>query len=257
MIKKVKIIHPHKREIIKDTYKILDKQITRRIFAKQTLSLGLITMLTGFKLSDDFSVERALKAMSRFNDNAQALLFDINKLAPTYPESMITKPFPFNAYYGEDEIRPSPKNFKLKVSGLVQNKKTITLAELQLMPQTSQITRHICVEGWSAIGSWSGVKFSYFLNKIGADTTAKYVGFTCHDGYSTSIDMQTALHPQTLLTLKYANETLPAKYGYPLKLRMPTKLGYKNPKYINEIFVTNTYPGGFWEDKGYNWFGGS
>jgi DMSO/TMAO reductase YedYZ molybdopterin-dependent catalytic subunit len=132
-----------------------------------------------------------------------------------------------------------------------------TLAELRALPQTDQITRHICVEGWSAIGKWGGVTFANFLSRVGADTGAKYVGFKCADDYYTSIDMPTALHPQTLLTLSYDGQPLPPRYGFPMKLRMPTKLGYKNPKHIQAIFVTNTYPGGYWEDQGYNWFGGS
>jgi DMSO/TMAO reductase YedYZ molybdopterin-dependent catalytic subunit len=128
---------------------------------------------------------------------------------------------------------------------------------LYALPQVSQITRHICVEGWSAIGKWSGVRFSDFLARIGADTSAKYVGFKCGDDYYTSIDMATALHPQTQLSLRYADQILPPKYGFPMKLRMPTKLGYKNPKHIMAITVTNANPGGYWEDQGYNWFGGS
>ena len=119
------------------------------------------------------------------------------------------------------------------------------------------MTRLICVEGWSAIGKWSGVRFSNFLQRIGADTTAKYVGFQCSDDYSTSIDMATALHPQTQLTFKFADQILPPKYGFPMKLRIPTKLGFKNPKHIVALFVTTDYPGGYWEDKGYNWFSGS
>jgi len=91
---------------------------------------------------------------------------------------------------------------------------------------------------------------------VGADLSVKYVGFRCLDDYYTSIDMATALHPQTQLTLQYADEILPAKYGFPMKLRIPTNLGFKNPKYIAEIFVTNVYPGGYWEDMGYNWFSG-
>ncbi len=125
------------------------------------------------------------------------------------------------------------------------------------LPHAEQITRHICVEGWSAIGRWGGVTFSEFLKRVGADTTAKYVGFKCADDYYQSIDMPTALHPQTLLAFTYDGATLPAKYGFPMKLRMPTKLGYKNPKHVMEIFVTNTFPGGYWVDQGYNWFGGS
>ncbi|NBT34487.1 MAG: molybdopterin-binding protein [Betaproteobacteria bacterium] len=250
-----KFFSPHAKEIVSDVYRGLDAP-ARRMFGKKVLSLGAISMLSGCTLSDDDSIEKALMVMSRFNDRFQGWLFDPDKMAPTYSEEMITKPFPFNAYYEEHEIRPSPTNFKLKVSGLVRGKKDWTLLELGSLPQTSQVTRHICVEGWSAVGKWGGVRFSDFLASIEADTTARYVGFRCHD-YHTSIDMQTALHAQTLLTLTYADETLPAKYGYPLKLRIPTKLGYKNPKYIQEVFVTNINPGGFWEDQGYNWFGGS
>ena len=108
-----------------------------------------------------------------------------------------------------------------------------------------------------AIGRWGGTPFSEFLKRVGADTSAKYVGFKCADEYYESIDMATALHPQTLLAFTFDGQQLPAKFGYPMKLRMPTKLGYKNPKHIMEIFVTNTYPGGYWVDQGYNWFGGS
>ncbi len=87
--------------------------------------------------------------------------------------------------------------------------------------------------------------------------TARYVGFKCADKYYSSLDMATALHPQTLLTLDFGDDPLPTKYGYPLKLRVPTKLGFKNPKHIAAIFVTDDYPGGYWEDQGYNWFSGS
>jgi Oxidoreductase molybdopterin binding domain len=118
------------------------------------------------------------------------------------------------------------------------------------------LTRLVCVEGWSMIGKWTGVPFRTFLQRIGADLTAKYVGFECADGYYSSIDMASALHPQTFLTFKISDEILAPRYGYPLKLRIPTKLGFKNPKWITAIFVTNRFPGGFWEDRGYNWFAG-
>ena len=110
------------------------------------------------------------------------------------------------------------------------------------------MTRHICVEGWSAIGKWGGVPFATFLKAIGADLSARYVSFKCADDYYTSIDMATALHPQTIIALTYDGQILPRKYGYPMKLRMPTKLGYKNPKHIQVIEVTNRFPGGYWED---------
>lgn len=234
------------------------QQPSRRLFLQRSLTLGGLSLLTGCNVSDPASIETALTAVSRFNDKVQGWLFDPHKLAPTYPDSMITRPFPFNAYYGEDEVEEVDGDaWRLELSGLIADKKPWSLPQLRALPQETQITRHICVEGWSAIGKWGGVPFSHFLKRVGADTTAKYIGFQCADDYFTSIDMATALHPQTIMALTYDGQELPPKYGYPMKLRMPTKLGYKNPKHIQAIFVTNTYPGGYWENQGYNWFGGS
>ena len=243
--------------IVKEAMRRLDAP-ARRLFLRRGLTLGGLSLLSGCALDDSESVNRMLSTISTFNDRVQAALFDPTRLAPTYPASMITRPFPFNAYYGVDEVRHvDPSGFRLDVGGLVRDKTPWTLDALRALPQTEQITRHICVEGWSAIGRWGGVTFSDFLDRIGADRTAKYVGFRCADDYYTSIDMPTARHPQTQLTLDYDGRTLPAEYGFPMKLRMPTKLGYKNPKHVQALFVTNEYPGGYWEDQGYNWFGGS
>ncbi|MCX7081090.1 MAG: molybdopterin-dependent oxidoreductase, partial [Pseudomonas sp.] len=147
-------------------------------------------------------------------------------------------------------------DYRVEVSGLVRDKQNWTLEDLRRLPQRSDITRLICVEGWSAIGQWGGVPLRTFLEHIGADLTAKYVAFQCADRYYSSIDMPTALHPQTLLALDFGKVALPPQYGYPLRLRVPTKLGFKNPKHIGAIVVTNEYPGGYWEDQGYNWFSG-
>ena len=246
-----------KKDIIKDALAQLDAP-ARRIFGKQALSLGALSLLSGCRLDQNASINAMLKGMSRFNDRVQAGLFNPNELAPTYPESMITKPFPFNAFYEAAEAPiVAAESYVLKVSGAVAGQRSWSLPELHALPQSSQVTRHICVEGWSAIGKWGGVTFGDFLRRCGADLTSKYVGFQCADGYFTSIDMPTALHEQTLLTLSYADQILPREYGFPMKLRMPTKLGYKNPKHITEIFLTNQYPGGYWENQGYNWFGGS
>ena len=247
--------------ILKDVRKEIGRHVeqpARRTFLQRSLTLGGLSLLSGCAITDEDSVETALMQVSRFNDRVQGWLFDPNRLAPTYPDSMITRPFPFNAYYGEDEIREvEEESFRLEVTGLVADKRAWNLAELRAMPQVDQVTRHICVEGWSAIGKWGGIPFASFLQRVGADLSAKYVGFKCADDYYTSIDMPTALHPQTQLSLTYDGAPLPPRYGFPMKLRMPTKLGYKNPKHIQAIFVTNTYPGGYWEDQGYNWFGGS
>ena len=244
---------------LRDQDPSLVRQVERRLLLRRGLSLGALALLSGCDITNDDTVQKVLRSVSEWNDGAQGLLFSSTKLAPEYAENQITKPFPFNAYYGEDEIRLVDGNgYRLELAGEIRNKKSWTLPELYALPQSSQVTRHICVEGWSAIGKWGGVRFSTFLERIGADTTAKYVGFKCADDYYTSIDMATALHPQTLLAFTFADQPLPPQYGFPMKLRMPTKLGYKNPKHIMALYVTNTYPGGYWEDnEGYNWFGGS
>jgi DMSO/TMAO reductase YedYZ molybdopterin-dependent catalytic subunit len=99
-------------------------------------------------------------------------------------------------------------------------------------------------------------QFGDFPAVVGADRRARYVAFRCADDYSTSIDMATALHPQTLLALRFRDTVPPRKYGFPMKPRVPTKLGFKNPKHIMAINITNDFPGGFWEKYGYNWFSG-
>ena len=214
-------------------------------------------MLTGCDITDSNAAENALMKISQFNDRVQALLFNPNKLAPTYPESMVNRPFRFNAFYEEDEAPDvDGESYKLEVGGLVDDKKSWTLPELYSMPQEKQITRHVCVEGWSLIGSWTGARLSDFLKRIGADTRAKYVWFQCAEGYSNTIDMATALHPQTQMTFKFADEILPRKFGFPMKIRIPTKLGFKNPKHVIAMHVTNKDLGGYWEDRGYNWFSG-
>jgi DMSO/TMAO reductase YedYZ molybdopterin-dependent catalytic subunit len=251
MIRKVtsKLLLPQTKEL---------QNIQRRLFMKKTLSLGALAMLTGCDATDPSITDRILGAMSKWNDEVQLAIFNPNKPAPVYTEADITDPFPFNAFYSEDEVTTVEEvGYILELSGLIDKKEAWTLDRLRALPQVSQITRHICVEGWSAIGKWGGVPFGDFLRMVGADTTAKYVGFKCADDYYSSIDMATALHPQTILALTFRDKVLPVKYGFPMKLRVPTKLGFKNPKHIMAMFVTNDYPGGYWEDQGYNWFSGS
>jgi DMSO/TMAO reductase YedYZ molybdopterin-dependent catalytic subunit len=238
----------HRRQLV---------NLERRLLLRSSLSVGALAMLSGCNLQDNDQVDKVLWSMSRWNDRVQAWLFNSNRLAPTYTAGQVTTPFPFNAFYPEfDAPEVDGSTYQLEVSGLVGDKTPWTLDRLRQLPQMGQITRHICIEGWSAIGDWRGVPFRTFLERIGADTTAKYVGFKCADRYYSSLDMQTSLHPQTQLTLDFGAEPLPTKYGYPLKLRVPTKLGFKNPKHIAAVFVSNTNPGGYWEDQGYNWFSG-
>ena len=229
----------------------------RRRFLRGAASLGALALLTGCDIIDGDSAENTLRYVSRFNDRVQALLFDPDKLAPTYTEADITRPFPFNAYYDEDEAPVvDPKNYKFEITGLVDDKRPWTLDRLHALPEVSQITRHVCVEGWSAIGSWQGATLSEFLQRIGADTRAKYVWFRCAEGYTETIDMATALHPQTQMTFKFDNQILPRAYGFPMKIRIPTKLGFKQPKYVVAMEVTNVDRGGYWSNQSYNWFSG-
>ncbi len=246
-----------KRLLVKDAARLLPDPARRRFIAGGA-SLGALTLLTGCNVIDEDSAEGLLRQVSKFNDAVQAWLFNPNTLAPTYPESAITRPFPFNAYYPLDEApEVEAADYKFEVTGLVDNKKAWTLAELHALPQFKQITRHVCVEGWSAIGSWTGASLRDFLKLVGADTRAKYCWFRCAEGYTSSLDMPTALHPQTQMTFKFDDKILTTAYGFPMKIRVPTKLGFKNPKYVIAMEVTNDYKGGYWEDQGYNAFSGS
>ena len=232
--------------------------IERRLFLRQTLSLGALTLLTGCDISDNDAVQSVLGLMSRWNDRAQAFLFSDQRLAPTFAESEVVHDFRYNAFFpAADAPKLGAADYRLELSGLIGDKRPWTVEQLHALPQESQITRHVCIEGWSMIGKWSGPRLGDFLQRVGADLSAKYVGFQCADGYSGSIDMPSALHPQTIMAVKFADEIIPAKFGYPFKVRIPTKLGFKNPKWVTTIFVTNRFPGGFWEDRGYNWFSGS
>ena len=235
----------------------LATSIERRLFLRQTLSVGALALLTGCDISDNDQVQRILKFMSRWNDRAQAFLFRREALAPTFAESDVVRDFRYNAYFPMSDVpKLSAADYRLQLSGLIADKRPWSVEQLHALPQESQITRHVCVEGWSMIGKWGGARLGDFLKRVGADLSARYVGFQCADGYYGSIDMATALHPQTQLTFRFDNQILPRKYGFPMKCRMPTKLGFKNPKYITAMYVQNNDAGGYWENQGYNWFSG-
>lgn len=235
----------------------LIRSIERRMLLRGTLSLGALTMLTGCDITNRDSVQSVLSRMSTWNDRVQAWLFSPTRLAQEFPASRIARPPRFNAYIGRDAIpKVDGEAWRVELGGRISDKRPRTLREIYAMPHVTQRTRHICVEGWDYIGEWNGVPLKYFLESVGADTTAKFVGFHCADKYRGSIDMQTALHPQTQLTTRYAGQPIDNDFGFPIRLKAPTKLGYKQPKQILAIEVTNTNPGGYWEERGFNWFGG-
>jgi DMSO/TMAO reductase YedYZ molybdopterin-dependent catalytic subunit len=236
----------------------LRESVERHVLSRRNFSLGALTLLSGCDLSDSDAVQSTLHAVSRWNDFVQGLLFSDSRLAREYAKDAVAKEFRYNAYYPAGDVAPiDPGTYRLGLAGLIGDKQAWTVPQLLALPRTVQRTRHVCVEGWSYIGQWSGVPLGDFLRHVGADTNARYVGFECADGYYEGIDMATALHPQTIMAVTAGDEILPAKFGFPLKIRIPTKLGFKNPKWVTAMWVTNVQPRGFWTDRGYNWFSGT
>jgi DMSO/TMAO reductase YedYZ molybdopterin-dependent catalytic subunit len=161
-------------------------------------------------------------------------------------------------------------DYRLRVEGLVERPASLALAELRTLPSRTQITRHDCVEGWSAIGKWKGAKLSALLESVGVRSQARYVVFYCADPmeddgtdlYYESIDMLDAMHPQTLLAYELNDKPLPIKNGAPIRLRVERQLGYKHAKYVMRLELVESFAhiaggnGGYWEDQGYEWYAG-
>jgi DMSO/TMAO reductase YedYZ molybdopterin-dependent catalytic subunit len=253
------IFRPQQRvdqSVLEENRRLIE-EIDRRKILRGAVSLGALTMLTGCDVTDRSAVQSVLRAVSSWNDGVQSFLFNPNKLAPTYSEAQVLRPPRYNAYYEIEDVKPvDVTNWKLELSGRIENKQPWTARQIAELPEQELIIRHICVEGWDYIGQWSGPNLKQFLERIGADLSAKYVMFRSADDYSSSIDMATALHPQTILATKYAKEPIADPFGFPLRLRTATKLGFKNAKWITSIEVTNTYTGDYWADRGFNWHAG-
>ena len=202
--------------------------------------------------------ESLLKKGLGFSDWASARLFRRGHLAPTFGDTELTpfEKFPINGY-DVDDPGVIFENWSLTVSGAVQKPGDYKLAQIKALPRTRQNTRHICVEGWDVIGRFGGARLSDFLTMIGADTSARFIAVTCADDYYETLDMATALHPQTLLCYEMYDQPLTREHGAPLRLNVPTKVGYKQAKYLTGLKVTNVVEKvGYWEDQGYSSFYG-
>src|SRR4051812_29531062 len=202
--------------------------------------------------------EPLLKTGLGLSDRASAKLFRSAHLAPTFGDSDLTAPdkFPINTYDVEDPEIELEK-WTLTVSGAVQKPGEYTLAQIQALPKVTQNIRHVCVEGWDVIGRFTGVRLSDFLHLIGAHPQARFVSVECADDYYESIDMATATHPQSLLCYGMYGQPLTRKHGAPLRLNIPTKVGYKQAKYLTSLKVEHVLSKvGYWEDQGYSEFYG-
>jgi DMSO/TMAO reductase YedYZ molybdopterin-dependent catalytic subunit len=149
-------------------------------------------------------------------------------------------------------------SWTLTVEGEVERPGEYTLDQIKGLPHIQQNTRHICIEGWDAIGSFGGARISDFMNLIGASLSARYIEVYCADDYYSSIDIESARHPQSLLCYEMYGKPLDGGHGAPLRLQMPIKLGYKQAKYLTRFRVTSVLSArkGYWEDRGYSWYGG-
>ena len=217
--------------------------------------------------------KRLLRAAEDWHRTAQRLFNPPRALAPEFTKADISPDFrgngstnPTNGDY-QAHVADSFANWRLTVGGLVEHPLVFTLDELRALPQRTQITRHDCVEGWSAIGEWTGPQLSLLLDAAGVLPAARYVVFRCADElngaiYYESVDMIDARHPQTIVAHMLNGAPLPVKNGAPLRMRIERQLGYKHAKYLTGIEAVASLDGigggqgGYWEDRGYQWYAG-
>jgi len=251
--------------------------LARASFAATSLALPGCDAFDDY-LGTDSEVRQTLERANDLCYRVQRLLQGRDALVQEFSEADIRQPQrPNGTTSPEDEnyktlLANGFDDWRLEVTGLVQNPLSLSLAQLQAMPSRTQITRHDCVEGWSCIAKWTGTPLSLVLDQAVVRSEARYVMFHCMDTidrslagnirYYGTIDLIDARHPQTILAYGMNGSALPVANGAPLRARVERQLGYKQPKYVNRIELIDDFSkvgqgkGGYWEDNGYDWYGG-
>lgn len=249
--------------------------LDRRTFLTRVSAAGGALYLGGCdRLSQSPSFRDLLDGAEDVTMTVQRFVLTSRSLAREFPEKAISSTFKANGSINVDDPvyqkNASEKfaNWKLVVDGLVERPATLSLDDLRSLPSRTQITRHDCVEGWSFIGKWTGAQLSALLQKVGLKPNARYLVFHCADmlepgsPYYESIDLIDAFHPQTILAYDMNDAPLAIPHGAPLRLRVERQLGYKHAKYVMRIEAVSSFAflaggnGGFWEDRGYEWYAG-
>jgi DMSO/TMAO reductase YedYZ molybdopterin-dependent catalytic subunit len=250
--------------------------LDRRRFVLRGLALAAAPLLAGCdRLSGTPWVARLLHAGEAVTHRVQRTLTRRGALAREFPESARSAVFPGNGTIdpGTDAYQAMATagfaDWRLEVRGLVERPARLSLTELRRLPARTQVTRHDCVEGWSAIAKWTGVRMSALLDAAGVRPEARYVVLRCADlmagsgeAYYESIDLVDAYHEQTILAYEMNDQALPVAQGAPLRLRVERQLGYKMAKYVMAVELVDRFDqiargrGGYWEDRGYEWYAG-
>jgi DMSO/TMAO reductase YedYZ molybdopterin-dependent catalytic subunit len=246
----------------------------RKLIGGLSASAGGLLLAGCDRLNDSHDFRETLRLGEKLSYRAQRLITDRTALAREYrpdQRSPIFRPNGTRMPVGDSYAAHAASNFanwRLTIDGLVAHPRAFSMAELRAMPRRSQITRHDCVEGWSAIGKWTGVPLRLLLDHVGVRDAARFAIFHCADDYGAmryyeSIDLVDALHPQTILAWALNDQMLPIANGAPLRLRVERMLGYKHAKYVERIEFVDTLArtgfgkGGYWEDTNdYEWYAG-
>jgi DMSO/TMAO reductase YedYZ molybdopterin-dependent catalytic subunit len=207
-------------------------------------------------------IEPRIRALSRLNDwVGEKILFSPDRLAPTYPVSARTPRAAFPAYSitrnHTNRFPEVPPGWAFEVGGLVRKPVRLTPEMLMALPRVTYTVKHHCVEGWTAVATWTGVPVAAVTQMVEPTAEARYLRFDSFDQqYSNGWDLASAMHPQTILAYAWNDRPITPERGAPLRLYSPVKLGYKLTKYLTAMTFTRERPGGYWEDQGYPWLGG-